>query len=96
MATGGKENTRFLFDLKVLVPLLIVTLSSWFLIVSYLSYRRLSHIPGPRLAHWSCLWLVGAIWRKKSHLEFYDLHKQYGQLNANFIILIRTFANATF
>lgn len=75
-----KENTHFLYDPKVFIPLLLL---SWYLIKSYLSYRRLSLIPGPRLAGWSSLWLVGAVWRKKSHLEFYELDKKYGQFNAS-------------
>jgi hypothetical protein len=58
---------------------ILLTVVAWYLAYSYLSYRRLSHIPGPWLAGWSSLWLVGAVGRKKSHLEFYEVEKKYGQ-----------------
>jgi hypothetical protein len=68
--------TELLYAVRLYIPLAIV---AWYLACSYLSYRRLSHIPGPWLAGWSSLWLVGAVWRKKSHLEFYEVEKKYGQ-----------------
>jgi hypothetical protein len=62
-------------NLKISIP---VTLVVWYLIQSYTSYRRLAHVPGPWLAAWSSLWLVGTVWRKRAHIEFYDVAKQYG------------------
>ncbi|KAE8443237.1 hypothetical protein EG329_002105 [Mollisiaceae sp. DMI_Dod_QoI] len=41
---------------------------------------RLAHIPGPRLAAWSNLWLVRAIWKQQSHLDVYEVSKKYGPL----------------
>jgi len=64
-----------LYDIKLAI---LVLLLAGYLIHSYLSYRRLSHIPGPWLAGWSNLWLVGAIYRKHSNLEFYKLAQKYG------------------
>jgi hypothetical protein len=66
---------EFLFTgLKILVlPAL-----AWYIVQWYRSYRRLAHIPGPWLAGWSNLWLVGAIWRKRSHIEFYDMAEKHG------------------
>ena len=65
-----------LYSVRFYIPILFA-LSYFF--HSYVSHQRLSHIPGPRLAGWSSLWLVGAIWRKQSHLEFYEVAKRYGQ-----------------
>lgn len=67
--------TNFLYDVKIAIPILLLTgyLAHW-----YLSYRRLSHIPGPWLAGWSNLWLVGALYRQRSNLEFYELAQKYG------------------
>ena len=50
----------------------------YFVVVQYLSYRRLAHIKGPALAGWSNLWLIGAVWRRNTHLEFYDVANKYG------------------
>jgi len=50
----------------------------YFFAQQYLSYQRLSHIKGPWLAAWSNLWLAGAIWRQRSHLEVYEVSKKYG------------------
>jgi hypothetical protein len=55
--------------------LLIVT---YFVSGELRTRNRLAHIKGPWLAQWSVLWLVGAIYRQKTHLEFYELYKKYG------------------
>lgn len=44
------------------------------------SYRRLSHIPGPRLAAWSNLWWVRAAVSRKGHLYLDEVLRQYGEL----------------
>jgi hypothetical protein len=67
--------TESLYSVKISIPVLIL---AGYLVHSYLSYRRLSHIPGPWLAAWSNLWLVGIVLRKQSHLEFYELAEKYG------------------
>jgi hypothetical protein len=51
---------------------------SYYALQSYRSYTRLSHIKGPWLAQWSILWLIGAVYRQKTHLEFYETYKKYG------------------
>jgi len=64
------------------VQVLVLIITAWFgfqLVASYISYRRLSRIPGPWLARWSSLWLVGAVWRRQSHLEFYEIAEIYGE-----------------
>ena len=66
--------------IKLYIPMVVVASFVAFVVARlYLSYRRLSHIPGPWLAGWSSLWLVGAIRRKQSHLEFYELAQKYGK-----------------
>ncbi|KAE9382184.1 cytochrome P450 [Stipitochalara longipes BDJ] len=65
------------------IQVLVLVFAAWLgvqLVVSYISYSRLSHIPGPWFARWSSLWLVGTIWRRQSHLEFYEIAKKYGPL----------------
>ncbi|KAF2805770.1 uncharacterized protein BDZ99DRAFT_466683 [Mytilinidion resinicola] len=48
----------------------------WYIVVSYRSYRRLPHVPGPWLAGWSSFRLVGATWRKRSHIKFFETTKK--------------------
>jgi hypothetical protein len=67
--------TESLYSVKISIPVLLL---AGYLLHSYLSYRRLSHIPGPWLAAWSNLWLVGVVLRKQSHLEYYELAEKYG------------------
>jgi len=61
----------------------------YFLLTQCLSYRKLSHVPGPRLAVWSNLWIVGVLWRQQSHLEVYEVSKRYG-IHAWFLTLNMT------
>lgn len=65
------------------IPYLALFIIASYCVNSYLSYRRLSHIPGPRLAAWSSFWLVRAVYRKQSHLEFYAVAKKYGEFFAS-------------
>jgi hypothetical protein len=69
--------SEFLYSITPYLALFIILLYS---LNAYLSYQKLSHIPGPRLAAWSSLWLVRAVYRKQSHLEFYAAAKKYGEL----------------
>ena len=77
MAMAGLSSIlELIYEARLYIALIPVI---WYLLDSYLSYRKLSHIPGPGLAGWSSLWIVGAIWRKQSHLEFYEVAKKYGE-----------------
>jgi hypothetical protein len=49
-----------------------------YLAQSFRAYRRLSHIKGPWLAQFSNAWLLGAIYRQRTHYEFYDVKKKFG------------------
>ncbi|KAF2431683.1 cytochrome P450, partial [Tothia fuscella] len=45
-----------------------------------ISYRRLSHIPGPTIAGWSRLWMVRANTSGRNHTFLYDAILKYGSL----------------
>jgi hypothetical protein len=72
-----------IYDVKFAIPILLLI---GYLIHLCLSYRRLSHIPGPWLAGWSNLWLVGAVYRKQCHLELYKLAQKYGMSYGHFTV----------
>ena len=44
------------------------------------SYRRLSHIPGPPLAAFSRLWLLGGLLGTRNHLNLFEASQKYGFL----------------
>lgn len=50
----------------------------YFFLIYLLSYRRLRHIPGPRLAAWSNLWWIRAATGGEAHLRLYDVCAKYG------------------
>lgn len=57
----------------------LALLISAYIVFSYTtSYRRLSHIPGPRLAAWSNLWWIRAASSKRGHLRLNEVCEQYG------------------
>jgi hypothetical protein len=84
--------TESLYSVKVSIPVLIL---AGYLVHSYLSYRRLSHIPGPWLAAWSNLWLVSVVLRKQSHLEYYELAEKYGIYYSDNISPLPTYLDRT-
>lgn len=45
---------------------------------SYLTYARLSHLPGPKLARWTRIPYI--LWHTSGqvHLKFRDIHETYG------------------
>lgn len=44
------------------------------------SYRRLSHIPGPRIASISRLWLLKSLLGPRNHLNVFETNLKYGPL----------------
>ena len=46
----------------------------------FLSYAKLSSIPGPILASYSDLYRLYWVWTRKQHLKHLELHKKYGKL----------------
>ena len=73
--TDWNSVGELLYGFRYAIALLALL---YFFVVQYLSYRRLAHIKGPLLAQWSNLWLIGAVWRRNTHLEFYGVAKKYG------------------
>lgn len=67
---------ELLYSARWYLAAALVALYAW---QSYLSYRRLSHIPGPWLAQWSQLWLLKSIYGQQSHLEMHEVSKKYGE-----------------
>jgi hypothetical protein len=59
------------------IALLLV--ATYFVTDALRTRNRLAHVKGPWLAQWSILWVAGAVFRQKTHLEFYDLYKKYGR-----------------
>lgn len=67
-----------LLEPGVLAASIFIALLSVAFVQSVRSYRRLSHIPGPRFAAFSKLWLLRALTAGRSHQVFVDLYKQSG------------------
>jgi hypothetical protein len=66
---------ELLYSARWYIVLIIV---ASYAVQSYLSYRRLSQVNGPWLAQWSVLWLLGAVYRQRTHLELHEVSKTYG------------------
>ena len=76
-----REDIRQLLDLgsiALLVPALAALLVIYCCITTYISYRRLAHIPGPRLAAISELWLFNATSKGDLYLEGERVLRHYG------------------
>ena len=58
--------------------LITFALSLAVVILYFVSFQRLSHIPGPRLAAHSRLWLVAILGRGNSTSTFENISKEYG------------------
>lgn len=52
---------------------------SYLVLRSMRAFRRLEHIPGPRVAAFTELWLLCAAWAGDFHLTAATLLHQYGQ-----------------
>lgn len=67
--------------LSTFACLSFVTLSLFLLTISeYRSWRRLSHIPGPRAAHFTILWLLKHAWVGNLFPSMVDAGNKYGDL----------------
>jgi len=65
------------------IAAVVGSLALVYIVSSYVvSYRRLSHIPGPPLAAWTNLWWVNAAISRKGHLYLYDACKKYGMTDS--------------
>jgi cytochrome P450 len=62
------------------LALAVAALIIYFAAKRILAYRRLSHIPGPRIAGWSRLWMVWANISGRNHECLYNSILAYGPL----------------
>ncbi|QUC21642.1 uncharacterized protein UV8b_05885 [Ustilaginoidea virens] len=53
---------------------------AWLAARTYRQYRRLSHVPGPRIAGFSRWWFARSTLSGRIHLDLYDVCKRYGSL----------------
>ena len=56
----------------------VAVLTAWYLLRTWQSYSRLSHIKGPWLAHLSDFWLLKALYGQQTHHLLYAVDKTYG------------------
>ena len=64
----------------MLLLFLAVLLGIYFIVYRVQAYRRLSHIPGPRLGGFSRAWMVWANTSGRNHECLYDVCVKYGKL----------------
>lgn len=69
-------------DSPVSVPIAAVgiVLVLWYIVSTITSYRRLSHIPGPPLAHFSSLWMIRTSSSGRLSQIFEETGRKYGPL----------------
>jgi hypothetical protein len=65
-----------IFGFLFFLSLSFVLLTAW----EYQSWRRLSHIPGPRAAHFTILWLLRHAWIGNLFPSMVDAGNKYGDL----------------
>jgi|SRR5271156_4881490 hypothetical protein len=65
------------YNLLLWVPYLLLL----FLVLRFSEiYWRLRHVPSPRLAAFTDLWRLIAVWGGREETTYLDLHKKYGDL----------------
>lgn len=64
-----------------LLALLLFAAPVCYLIARIHSYRRLRHVPGPRLAAWTNLWYIRAVLGCRLHVAVADALKEYGRIH---------------
>lgn len=75
------ESIKRLFEpamLSFALPAIAALLVIYCGVITYFSYRRLAHIPGPRLAAFSELWFFNATSKGDLYLEAERVLRQYG------------------
>lgn len=63
----------------VLLAILLASVLTYFVTSTVLSWRRLRHFPGPRLASISNLWSFLTVASGKCHVKFAQAQKKYGK-----------------
>lgn len=75
------EDIKTLLEAATFWPVLLAAVALFVIYcgaTTYLSYRRLAHIPGPRLAAVSELWFFNATSKGDLYLEAERVLRQYG------------------
>ncbi|KAF2454651.1 pisatin demethylase [Lineolata rhizophorae] len=67
-------------SLATLAGIVIVVVLAFNVVGRVRAYSRLSHVPGPRLAAWSRLWIVRAGTSGRNHEYYYEANVRYGPL----------------
>lgn len=78
---GQLEDIKTLLEHATFQPVLLVAVALFVIysgVTTYISYRRLAHIPGPRLAAVSELWFFNATSKGDLYLEAERVLRQYG------------------
>lgn len=76
---GGSESHA---GLRIWPYLICIGLLTYYLFLNVRSYRRLSHIPGPKLGAFSNLWWIRAAISGTGHLDLADACTKYGMTKA--------------
>jgi hypothetical protein len=76
ISSGGSELQA---SLRPWPYLICIGLLGYYLFLNVGSYRRLRHIPGPKLGALSNLWWIRAAISGKGHLALADACTQYGK-----------------
>lgn len=75
------EDIKTLLERATFWPVLLAAVALFVIycgVTTYISYRRLAHIPGPRLAAVSELWFFNATSKGDLYLEAERVLRQYG------------------
>ncbi|KAI0157658.1 cytochrome P450 [Xylariaceae sp. FL1272] len=63
------------------IPILIaVILVGWYVTSTTYSWQKLRHVPGPRLASFSYLWIANVDWTGRQYDEYREFGEKYGPL----------------
>lgn len=76
-----------------IVGFALVVLVLWSTISTIRQYNRLREFKGPRSAGFSKWWLVRTVAGGRAYLDFWDVTKRYGMLDAQFCWFATAFAS---
>jgi hypothetical protein len=65
---------------RAMTLLVLAVISIPLLVHSYLSWHRLSHVPGPITAQFFILWIVKRVWSGKLFPSMVEAGEKYGEL----------------
>lgn len=68
-----------LFELRQAFCVLSAAIFLYFAAAACTAHQKLQHVPGPRLASWTELWLLKVAWRGNFHLVADRLFREFGK-----------------